>query len=305
LCSVDRDFPIHLWDRLLPQALLTLNLLRGSRINPKLSAYAQIHGTFDHNRTPLAPPGIRVMVHQKPSTRLSWGTHAIDGWYIGPALESYRCYRVWIWETRMERICDTLEWFPTKVNLPTVSNTDLILAALQDILRILQNPLPDKSLPPLDPTHVQALVDTSDLLTRVISPDSASLRVGEEAKKSNGVPTPTPAQPTPVASITDPTSQPTLTTITAPTRRRSRRNRRAARSVPNEPTTEPTPAPLADTIPTHAAAAHLISDYHLAYHGTAVNPDTGRVAEYPELSRCSDGAHWIKSNRDEIGHFVC
>jgi hypothetical protein len=79
LCSVDRDFPIHLWDRLLPQALLTLNLLRGSRINPKLSAYAQIHGTFDHNRTPLAPPGIRVMVHQKPSTRLSWGTHAIDG----------------------------------------------------------------------------------------------------------------------------------------------------------------------------------------------------------------------------------
>ena len=90
LCSVDRDFPIHLWDRLLPQALLTLNLLRGSRINPKLSAYAQIHGTFDQNRTPLAPPGIRVMVHQKPSNRLSWGAHAIDGWYIEPALESTR-----------------------------------------------------------------------------------------------------------------------------------------------------------------------------------------------------------------------
>ena len=42
LCSVDKDLPLHLWDRLLPQAELMLNLLRGSRINPKLSAWAQI-----------------------------------------------------------------------------------------------------------------------------------------------------------------------------------------------------------------------------------------------------------------------
>jgi hypothetical protein len=27
LCGTDPDFPLHLWDRLLPQALLTLNLL--------------------------------------------------------------------------------------------------------------------------------------------------------------------------------------------------------------------------------------------------------------------------------------
>ena len=118
----------------LPQALLTLNLLHGSHINPKLSAYAEIHGTFDHNRMPLTPPGICVMVCQKLSNRLSWGMHTINGWYIGPALELYHCYCIWIWETRMECICDTLNWFPTKVNLLTVSNTNLILAALQDIL---------------------------------------------------------------------------------------------------------------------------------------------------------------------------
>ena len=40
LCSVDKNFPLHLWDKPLPQAETTLNLLRGSRINPKLSAYA-------------------------------------------------------------------------------------------------------------------------------------------------------------------------------------------------------------------------------------------------------------------------
>ena len=61
---------------------------------------------------------------------------------------------------------------------------------------------------------------------------------------------------------------------------------------------EPIPA---DTLPTHAAAAHTTFNYHLAYHGMAVNPDTGSVVEYPKLSRCSNGVHWIKSNRDKIG----
>jgi hypothetical protein len=42
LCSVDKQFPMHLWCELLPQATLTLNLLRTSRINPTISASAQL-----------------------------------------------------------------------------------------------------------------------------------------------------------------------------------------------------------------------------------------------------------------------
>jgi hypothetical protein len=34
LASVDPDFPMHLWDRLLPQAEMSLNLLRTSRLHP-------------------------------------------------------------------------------------------------------------------------------------------------------------------------------------------------------------------------------------------------------------------------------
>jgi hypothetical protein len=34
LCSTGKSFPMHLWDRLLPQAVITLNILRTSRINP-------------------------------------------------------------------------------------------------------------------------------------------------------------------------------------------------------------------------------------------------------------------------------
>ena len=88
LCSVDKNFPLRLWDKLLPQAELTLNLLRGSRINPKLSAFAQVNGFYNFNRTPLAPPGIRVLIHIKPNERTTWSPHGADGWYTGPALES-------------------------------------------------------------------------------------------------------------------------------------------------------------------------------------------------------------------------
>ena len=40
LAAVDRDFPLAERDRLLRQAVITLNLLQASRVNPKLSAYA-------------------------------------------------------------------------------------------------------------------------------------------------------------------------------------------------------------------------------------------------------------------------
>ena len=95
--AVDNATPTatDLWDQLLPQAEITLNLL-GAQLNPKLSAWAQLHGTFDFNRTPLAPPGIHVIVHEKPGNRTSWSPHGLDGWYTGPAIESYHCYTCWI-----------------------------------------------------------------------------------------------------------------------------------------------------------------------------------------------------------------
>jgi hypothetical protein len=36
-------------------------------------------------------------------------------------------------------------------------------------------------------------------------------------------------------------------------------------------------------------------------HDTTVNPDTGGIAEYKELSTCSDGNLWQASNADKSG----
>ena len=139
LASTDPNFPLSNWCRLLPQAELTLNLLRPSRLNPKLSAYAQLEGTFDFNRTPLAPPGTRVIVHEKPSQRRTWAPHGIDGWYIGPALDHYQCYRIWIPSTHAERIADTIQVFPTILRTPTLSHRDATLQAARELTHALQN----------------------------------------------------------------------------------------------------------------------------------------------------------------------
>ena len=64
LAGTAEDFPLALWDRLLPQAEITLNLLRQSNANPKLSAYAYMCGPFDYNRMPLAPMGCKVQIHK-------------------------------------------------------------------------------------------------------------------------------------------------------------------------------------------------------------------------------------------------
>ena len=91
LATIDPDFPIREWDRLLTQAELTLNLLQTARVNPSLSAYAYLFGNFDYNRTPLVPLGTKVVAHTKTSKRASWELNGKQGWYIGPSLNHYCC----------------------------------------------------------------------------------------------------------------------------------------------------------------------------------------------------------------------
>jgi hypothetical protein len=69
LVGVDAAFPPYLWDLLLTQAELTLNLLRQATFNPRISAWEFFQGPFDFNKTPLGPVGCRVLIHAKPSTR--------------------------------------------------------------------------------------------------------------------------------------------------------------------------------------------------------------------------------------------
>ena len=54
LSTVDKLCPLQLWDEFLPQVELTLNLIRFSRRNPRISANEEVYGAFDFNKTPFS-----------------------------------------------------------------------------------------------------------------------------------------------------------------------------------------------------------------------------------------------------------
>ena len=93
---------------------MTLDLLRPAHCNPKLSAYAYLEGQHDYNKVLLAPPGTRVIIHKKTNKRASWDYHGQVGWYVGPAMDHYRCFRCFVPSTGKEIITDTLRFIPRK-----------------------------------------------------------------------------------------------------------------------------------------------------------------------------------------------
>jgi hypothetical protein len=133
---------MHLWHRLLPQAVITSDMLRTSRINPKRSASTHIYGQYDFNRAPMAPPGTTIIAHETPSRRRTWAPHGQDGWYIGPALEHYRCYMVYINKTRGERVAETIDLFPENFKLQFPSTQELATKAATELTHALLHPQP-------------------------------------------------------------------------------------------------------------------------------------------------------------------
>jgi hypothetical protein len=155
---------MHLWDRLLPQAEITLNLLRTSRLHPQLSAAAHYHGLLDYNKTAFAPPGCKIIAHERPGNRGTWAPHGQHGYSLVPAMHHYRCQNVYILTTASKRIVDTLEFFPHNYRMPQLSSTDRLLMAAKDMTDASQNPHPDVPFASVGDDIIEALADLAAIL---------------------------------------------------------------------------------------------------------------------------------------------
>jgi hypothetical protein len=105
----------------------------------------------------------------------NWAPHAFKAWYVGPALNHYRCFTVWAKETRQLRIVNSLQWFPQKLAIPIASKTDLLRAALEDVHHILVSPDIDLPLPLLPPTVREGLVTVTERFLHNTDPNRAKL----------------------------------------------------------------------------------------------------------------------------------
>ncbi len=154
LAGVVDGFPINQWDELLPQTILTLNLLRQSNAAPNISAYAYPyhHWSFDYNHMPIAPMGCVVQLHIKSGQRKMFGEHSADGFYLKTSEEHYRTHVVFCKKTRAKRLADMVFFKHKYIIQPTVMPVDAIVNAITKLWNAIQGIQHSK-----DDAHFEAL----------------------------------------------------------------------------------------------------------------------------------------------------
>jgi hypothetical protein len=91
LATTDQDFPLKLWDKTTPQVINTLNMMRALLVDPTKSTYNILNSPYDWNCYPLAPLGCKAVIYKDGDTRGLWASKGIEGWYLGPSMDHYRC----------------------------------------------------------------------------------------------------------------------------------------------------------------------------------------------------------------------
>ena len=127
-----------MWDTLLEQTEITLNLLQQSNATPTVSTHAHFSGPFDYNKMPLAPMGCNAQVHEKTDKRGTWAYHSVDGWYLYTSPEHYRMHACHIKSTRGERLTDTIQLRHKHITNPTITQADKLMQAMSDCISALK-----------------------------------------------------------------------------------------------------------------------------------------------------------------------
>ena len=124
---------------------------------------------------PLAPPGIKVLVHEQAIERGTFDLHTIPGWYLGPTMNHYCCFWDWIRETSSVRITDDVTWLPHNTLLPTTMTEYLIVASANDLTTALLHHKPTNLLPPMNTEMYKALLQLSTIFVNWVHPTDAHL----------------------------------------------------------------------------------------------------------------------------------
>jgi hypothetical protein len=202
LAGTADNFPPSLWDRLLPQTEVTLNLLRQSNATPTVSAYAHLSGPFDYNKMPLAPMGCEAQVHEKTDKRGTWAFHSLDGWYLNTSPEHYRVHNCHIKSTRAERLSDTVQFKHKHITNPTLSHSDKLMNALANCKAALMGKInneSDHSLEELRTIVQQVETKMHSQHEKIANQEPSSPRVDTIQQAPRVEPTPTPAPRVPTA----------------------------------------------------------------------------------------------------------
>jgi hypothetical protein len=202
-------------------------------------------------------------------------------------LKHYRCFTVWSKETRQLRIVNSLQWYPQKLAMPIASKMDLLRATFEDIHHILVSPDIDIPLPLIPPTVREELVTTTVCLLHSTNPNQDKLTL--KAK---------PLAPAPPLRVAP--KEPAIDKQIAP----APPLRVPVQKPPHHggPRCSPRLNPnLANLVTDDNQPDQPLFCSKTRYAYPAVHPDTGRLAEYKDLSTSSQGARWKLGMSKEFG----
>jgi len=161
LAGVNDKFPLSLWCHLLEPTELTLNLLRQSKVAPKISAFAHVHGHHDYMKNPFAPLGCAIKAHVKLEDRQMWDARLDAGFSLGTSMQHHRCFCMYITKTRATRIGNTVFFKHQYITNRTVSPESHVVAAAQQLATALQGNIPAGN------KTAEALKKASDLFPKI------------------------------------------------------------------------------------------------------------------------------------------
>ena len=98
-----------------------------SRAVTKISAFAHMYGQHDYDAHRFAPIGCDVDMHVMPSRRKTWESHTKTGYYLGTSWEHNRCHKVWIQETKITRVGQTVFFKQKYLTHSKITATDALL----------------------------------------------------------------------------------------------------------------------------------------------------------------------------------
>jgi hypothetical protein len=138
LASVADNFLPNLWDWLLPQTKIMINLIWQPNATPIVLAYAHLSGPFDYNEMPLAPMGCEAQVQEKTNKCGTWAYHSVDDWYPFTLPEHYCTQNCHIKHTKSKWLSNTVQFQHKRITDSSITHANKVMQALAECVKAIQ-----------------------------------------------------------------------------------------------------------------------------------------------------------------------
>ena len=128
IATTDPDFPIRYWCYGIEKMEMTMNMLRKTHVNPKISAFTYLHGQFAYGTVPVLPFGWKMVCFEDPADRQKQAFHRVEGFVLGMCTHQHRKIQGIIRLTNAVRETNTFTFFaPPQYVMPGVPTPKEVL----------------------------------------------------------------------------------------------------------------------------------------------------------------------------------